>query len=295
MDMNALQAAFAANDNKNKPSRPSNYYPFWKMNDNEQAIVRFLPDVDAANPLGFLVEKLTHVLNINGERKTVPCLKMYDEECPICKVSQEFYKSGDEVKGKQYWRKKQHIGQVLVLEDPLPVDDETGENHEGKVRFLQIGFQLFNVVKEAFESGELDEVPFAFENGTNFIIKKSKQGDKANYTFGSKFARKSTDLTEDELAIVTDTSVELKTLLPAHPGIEKVQSMLEAALTGGEYSEDNDSGTLNFKSKSDVEESADSVASVVDTPQTNNDASHDDEYDEEADKILAQIRARRSE
>lgn len=286
LSIEQLRAAFKKNENEGS-SRPNNYYPFWNIPEGSQATVRFLPDANAENPMGFLVEKLMHTLTINGENKSVPCLKMYGEDCPICKVSSAYYKEEDKVNGKKYWRKKQHIAQALILEDPLPKNEETDENHEGKVRFLALGFQVFNILKDVFESGELDEIPFAYEGGTNFIIKKTKQGDYPSYNL-SKFARKSTDLTDDEIAMVTDQMVDLSTLLPKHPGLEKVEAMLEAALTGAEYSDGD--GKSNDKPAAKAEKPA-AKAAAVEEPAGDDD---DGEYDDEADKILQQIRARQS-
>jgi len=290
LTLDELKTAFKKNESSG--SRPNNYYPFWNMNEGEQAIVRFLPDVDQDNPMGFLVEKLMHTLNINGERKSVPCLKMFNEECAICKVSSAYYKEEDKANGKKYWRKKQHLVQALVVEDPLPADSDTGETHEGKVRFLALGYQLFNIVKEAFESGELDEIPYSYEGGCNFIIKKTKQGEYATYAVGSKFARKSSDLTEEEIALVTDNMVELGTLLPAQPSVATVEGMLEAALTGADYKDENEGGSsgMNFKAKAKDEDTDTPVASTEETPA----AESDEEFDDEADKILAQIRNRKT-
>jgi hypothetical protein len=291
--LDQLKTAFKKNESGG--SRPNNYYPFWKMNEGEQAVVRFLPDKNEDNPMGFVVEKLMHTLTINGERKSIPCLKMYDEDCPICKVSSAYYKEEDKANGKKYWRKKQNLVQALIIEDPLPADQDTGETHEGKVRFLALGFQLFNIIKEAFESGELDEIPFAFEGGCDFIIKKTKQGEYATYAVGSKFARKSSDLTEEQIALVTDNMVELQSLIPAKPELETVEGMLEAALTGGEYNAGGDgdsSGGLNFKSSKDV--AAESSDDADATPAAVTEETSDEEFDDEADKILQQIRSRKS-
>ena len=288
LSMEQLRAAFKQQDTQE--SRPNNYYRFWDMQVGEQATVRFLPDKDKNNPLGFMVEKLMHTLEINGETKSVPCLKMYDEECPICKVSSAYYKDEgkESVNGKKYWRKKQHIVQALIVEDPLPADQETGENSEGKVKFLNMGYQLYSVIKEAFENGDLEEIPYLYENGCDFIIKKSEHGGRPKYDVGSRFARRSSSLTEDEIAMVEDEMVDLSTLLPANPGLEKVESMLEAALTGGTYDDDDD-GTPAPAAAAPVSESAPAAAA---TPAAEP-AADTSEFDEESDDILAQIRNRK--
>ena len=95
LSLEQLRAAFKKDENQG--SRPNNYYPFWDMKVGEQAIVRFLPDADENNPLGFMVEKFTHNLTINGESKSIPCMKNYGEDCPICKVSLSYYKEGDKI------------------------------------------------------------------------------------------------------------------------------------------------------------------------------------------------------
>lgn len=290
LSIEQLRAAFKKDENS-RGSRPNNYYPFWNMKSGEQAIVRFLPDKNQDNPLGFMVEKLMHTLTINGENKSIPCLKMYGEDCPICKVSSAYYKEGDKVNGKKYWRKKQSIVQALIVEDPLPADADTGETHENKVRFLALGHQLFTVIKEAFESGELDEVPFAFDGGCNFIIKKTKQGEYDTYAVGSKFARRSSDLTDEEIAVVEENMANLETLLPQNPGVEKVESMLEAALTGVDYSDNIDNSTVI---KADKPAATATTDVKVESSDDDNGGETEGEYDDEADKILAQIRARRS-
>lgn len=292
-----LRSVFKKDDKKSLSS--NKYYPFWNMKEGEQAIVRFLPDVNESNPLGFMVEKLMHTLEINGERKKVPCGKLYGDECPICAVSQGYYKEGDKTNGKKYWRQKQHIVQALIIEDPLAPDSETGENSEGKVRFMTLNYQLYNIIKAAFESGELDEIPYAYEGGCNFVIKKTKQGDYPTYAVGSNFARKATDLDEDQIAIATDGMVDLATLLPPHPGIEKLEGMLEAAMTGGTWSDDDDSSgssIMNFKKK---EAPAAVEKDEVVSPKTSKlvtkaeKAEPANDKSTQADDILAQIRNRK--
>lgn len=296
LTLDQLRNAFKSSDNEQRENLPNNYYPFWKMKDGESATVRFLPDKNPDNPFGFLVEKLMHTLKINGENKSVPCLKMYDEDCPVCKVSSEFYKKEDRENGKKYWRKKQYITQALIISDPLPADETTGENHEGKVRYITLGYQLYNVIKEAFESGDLDEVPYAYVGGCDFVIKKTKQGEYSTYAVGSKFARKTSDLTEEQLAVVEENLGDLSELLPSNPGLDKVQGMLEAALTGDSYGSDDAEGQVVSKPKASGSKFKlpTSNDDVDDNETSSSSTSSVDSGDDEADDILKQIRARRA-
>lgn len=286
LSLEQLTAAFKKQDTNE--SRPNNYYRFWDMNNGEQSVVRFLPDANKENPLGFMVEKLMHTLEINGETKSVPCLKMYGEECPICKVSSAYYKDEgkESANGKKYWRKKQHIVQALIVEDPLAVDTETGENSEGKVKFLNMGYQLYSVIKEAFESGELDAIPYLYEGGNDFIIKKSDLGGRAKYDVGSKFARRASDLTEDEIAAAEDEMVDLSTLLPSNPGLEKVETMLEAALTGASYEDDSSSSTPAAATAESTPAATTTESATAEPPAG--------EFTEESDDILTIIRNRKN-
>ncbi len=278
LTLDQLKSAFKQSENDGS-NLPSNYFPFWRMNDGESATVRFLPDSNADNPFGFMVEKLMHTLQINGENKSIACLKTYEEDCPICKVSSEYYKKDDKANGKKYWRKKQYITQAIVLEDPLPADETTGETHEGKVRFLTLGYQIYNVIKEAFESGELDDIPYSYKGGCDFTIKKTKQGEYSTYAVGSRFSRKSSDLTEEQLALVEENLGDLSSLLPKNPGLEKVQGMLEAALTGSSYETTTNAATPVTTTPNTAEPT---VAETV-------------ESSDDTDDILEAIRARRAE
>lgn len=309
LSLDQLKAAFKKNENEGGTNRPNNYYPFWSLQDGQQAVVRFLPDKNTSNPLGFLVEKLMHNLDINGEKKTTPCLRMYGEECPVCKVSSAYYKAEDKANGKKFWRKKQHIAQGLVIEDPMPADENTKETHQGKVRFFALGYQLFNVIKEAFEGGELEDVPYSRDGGYDFIIKKSKQGDYSTYAVGSRFRAKARTLTDGERDVADDQMISLETLLPANPGEDKVSAMLNAALNGTSYEDSKPEGrrsatpgstrTLEARVPTPkptvVNEDDDNVPDEVaapaakSTPKVETDSG---EFDAEAKQILDSIRQR---
>lgn len=241
----AFRAQFkqTSGEGGNRERGNNNFYPFWDMKPGERAVVRFIADANKSNPRGFLLEKLTHKLTINGSERTVPCMSMYDEDCPICKVSQGYYKAEDKVLGKRYWRKRQYLAQVLVIEDPLEPNKETGETHQGQVRNMSIGFQLYEIIKEAIASEEdgLEAMPHDVVRGYDFIIKKSTQGEYSTYAMGSKFLSKPRALTDAELTAAEEHAIDLRTLLPKNPSIEKIQSMLNADLNGGSL-DDDDSG-----------------------------------------------------
>lgn len=315
LSLAALKGAFAQEQKESSGGNSNNnYYPFWDMQVGQRCVVRFLPDLNENNPRGFLVEKVTHNLTVNGQRRTVPCLSMYEEDCPVCKVSQDYYKAKDDVNGKKYWKKRQYIAQALIVEDPLEADKDSGENHEGEVRAISLGFQIYNIIKEAFGSDELDAIPYDFQDGYDFIIKKTEQGQYASYAVGTKFANKQRSLTDAELEAAEAGMVDLATLLPANPGEDFIRTRLNADLNGEDLEEG--SGTPARKAASAPAKAAKPAVEDDDPPfePTDRKAKPVDDEDEEAppapkakpaakvsaeddssvDDMLAAIRARRA-
>jgi hypothetical protein len=158
---------------------------------------------------------------------------MYGEECPICKLSQEYYGAKDEVNGKKYYKKRQYLAQALIVQDPLAPDAQTGETHEGKVRFISLTYQIYNIIMQAFQDDELEYEPYDLENGYDFTIKKTMQGKYASYTVGTRFSGRSRPLSEAELTAVEEHTTNLSTLLPKNPGVEFVRKQLNAEMNGG--------------------------------------------------------------
>lgn len=297
LDINALRAAFSSG---NKPNAPSNYFPFFTMNDGDQSIVRFLPDANAENPLGFLVEKRTHVLKVNGRDKSVPCLKMYGKACPICNVSSQYYNAGDRINGKKYFRKIQHLAQALIVATPIqPKEGE--EKFEGTVRLVQLSPQIHKVIHEAILSGDLEEHPADYQYGTNFIVKKDKQGDYSTYSF-SKFAKRETALDEDTIEYCKSQLKDLSTLLPSEPSVEEVEAWLEAEMTGAPAPASSNAPRAQAPAPSAADDSdaAEAIAALAARRAANTaaarpaaDVDEDEDGDDEMDAVLATIAARR--
>jgi hypothetical protein len=189
-----LKAAF-----ENKSSGDGNqdwkkFFPFWKAPVDSVSTVRFLPDADADNPMGFVVENLVHELNVNGKREKVACLKMYGESCPICELSSRYYDEKspmyNEELGKKFYRKKSYIAQCLVIESPVE------HNADELVKLIEFGPQVFKQMQAAFGSGDLEEVPYELKGGYNFRFRKTLTGSGQNSYTTSSFAPKQTDVSD---------------------------------------------------------------------------------------------------
>ena len=203
------------------------FFGFWKAPEGSTSTIRFLPDLDEENPMGFLVENFVHELVINGKREKVACLKMYGEDCPICALSQDYYDekspNHNEQLGKKYYRKKSYIGQVLVMDTPVEHDQEQ------LVKLIDFGPAIFKQIQAAFQSGDLEEAPYELKGGYNFRIKKTKSGEYASYQTSS-FSPKQTDVSDEVLESIE--LFDLKTFRTAKTGREQVEAMLIADQTG---------------------------------------------------------------
>lgn len=238
----------------------SDYYLFWKMEAGQEIEVRILPDLWEDNPLVYEINKLMHHLSINGKQRKSPCLRMWDEQCPVCDTAQEFYKiDGDgSARGSALYRKRSVLIRAMILKDPLPVE-ETGPRL-GKVMTLEFGRELRNrVLNSMSEFAADDGAPYDPDTGFNFIIKKQMKGKYGDYT-ASTFARRPSAIPAEYRGnwVLTD----LRTLLPSHPGIDKVSALLESHLHGTEYSENSSASTTSSVVGKMLEESVEDDASI---------------------------------
>lgn len=228
-----LAAAFTSKANEGGSGNTTwkLFFNFWKAPVDTVSTVRFLPDADDENPMGFLVENLTHELTINGKREKVACLKMYGESCPICELSSRFYdqKSPDhnEELGKSFYRKKSYVGQVLVLETPVEHDADQ------LVKLIEFGPQVFKQIQAAFQSGDMDAPPYELKGGYNFRFRKTVTGSGQNSYTTSNFAPKQTDVADDLIESIQ--LFNLSDYRTAKTERAALEAMLIAAQSGGSY------------------------------------------------------------
>lgn len=238
LTLDQLKAAFSKQEAKSDNTGYwDKFYPFWKMELDQTALVRFLPDLDENNPMGFVVENLSHKLTVNGKERTVPCLKMYGESCPCCELSRKYYDEKDEKMGLKFWRRQDFIAQLLVLNSPFeyPHTDE-----DNPVRLVMLGPKIFKLIQAAFASGDLEDNPTDFVNGYDFRITKSKQGQWADYTL-SKFVPKPSPVATNLL-----DRMELNNLADYRTRrIDRstMEAMIQADLNGAAYEDKSGDST----------------------------------------------------
>lgn len=307
-DFEALKARFQKKlDNAGKKQNfNSDIYPFWNMNVGEEVQFRIQQDSDPDNENIFYIEKCEHTLAVNGKDRNIACIeKHFGEKCPICELSRKYYSAKDKETGLYYYNKKRYLLKAVVIKDPLPADAETKETAENKSKVFRLNKKLIDKIMLQTAT-ELDAAPWDFVNGYNFSIKKMKgDGGNADYLIGSGFVRKSTVI--DQEIIDGLEPVNLKSLLPTNPTLEKVQRLLNSHLTGdeedgdGSGEEDNSyepavtSPTTTAKSETATtvvtEEPKPVTATVVETPKEPEEKPS--VLDEDEDAIFNRILARK--
>lgn len=281
--LDQLKNAFASKTTTNDSNQNwKKFFSFWKMPDDTQCVVRFLPDLDEDNPMGFLVENLTHTLVINGEKKTVPCLAMHGDSCPICELSRQYYDEKNEELGKKYYRKKSYIGQVLVIEAPMEHDANQ------LVKLIDFGPKIFKIIQAAFQSGDLEEAPYELKGGYNFRIKKTKAGQYADYGTSS-FSPKQTDV--DDGIIEQMELYDLKEYRAAAIDRATLEAMLMADRTGAAFNDSNASPEDAPTPPSQPVAKAESTPTPSEPASTPAEAAPAQSTGKAAD-VLAQLRAR---
>lgn len=219
-------------------------YPFWNMNDNSTATIRFLPDADSENVYFWRERQMIKLQfsGIKGQDETkpvtvnVPCMEMWEgEKCPIHDEIRPWFKDGNlEETARKYWKKRSYIFQGLVVDSPIKEDNEP----ENPIRRLIISPQIFNIIKAALMDPDFPEMPTDYEAGTDFKINKTPNGQYSTYTTSS-WARRERSLTENERNAVDNFGLfTLNDFLPKKPNEQELQAifdMFEASLDGQLY------------------------------------------------------------
>lgn len=242
-----IRAKLAQQDNRKTGSSTSQgdsqIYPHWNIVEGSQAKLRFLPDADPKNSF-FWIERLVIKLPFPGVKGQpdaknvvvqVPCVEMWGDSCPVLAEIRPWYKDPSLTEqANKYWKKKSYLFQGFVRENPLD-EDQTPEN---PIRRFVISPQIYNLIKDALMDPEMENLPVDYENGLDFLVKKSSKGGYADYSTSS-WARKESALTQTELAAIEQFGLyNLADFLPKRPSQEElriIHQMFEASVDGQLY------------------------------------------------------------
>jgi len=242
-------------------------YPHWNINEGENVTLRFLPDGDDKNVFFWVERQMLRLPfpGVKGDPQSkplniqVPCMEMWEskDSCPVLKEVRTWFRDpAMEDMGRKYWKKRSYIFQGFVVGNN-PLDEEDLDN---PIRRFVMGPQLFEKIKDALTDEELEELPTDYDQGLDFMIKKTQKGDWANYDT-SKWARKERALDDEERAAIEEHGLyNLIDFLPNKPDtatLASIVEMFEASVDGQSF--DNDRwGSFNRNADAD-KKLADSV------------------------------------
>lgn len=248
MSLAAIRAKLAAQENRGQSTQSQSggdntIYPHWNMDDNANALVRFLPDGDTSNSF-FWVERnmiklpFTGVKGQNDSKEyvvQVPCVEMYGDNCPVLAEVRTWYKDESlKEMANKYWKKRTYLFQGFVRQSPMN-EEKTPEN---PIRRFIISPQIFAVIKSSLMDPEIEEMPTDTLRGLDFKIVKGQKGGWADYST-SGWARKESALTEAEQAAIAQYGLfDLKEFLPKKPSeseLKIIKEMFEASVDGRPY------------------------------------------------------------
>ena len=229
-----------------KPRADTSIYPHWEMATNATATLRFLPDGNTDNTF-FWVERdviKLYFQGIKGKPEVghvqvqVPCMEMYEEECPVLQVVRTWMKDPSlEDMARRYWRKRSYFYQGFVRESPFRESDAPAN----QIRQFTIGPQIHNLIRNMLMHKDLLESPCDYDRGMDFTIKKTDKKGYANYDQSYWAFKESPINSEDRDAIESYGLVDLKSRLPQKPNVEEVKiiyEMFEASIDGEMYDSD---------------------------------------------------------
>ena len=182
------------------------------------------------------VQTLVHMFpNPQGLKKFAMCPTTLDPKakCPMCERARELFKKvndksaskSEEDTARRFYRKPRYFVNVLVVDDPRPVDKG---NQKGKVLVWEMGPQIHDRLKEALlEQGKKF---YAVQDGFNFNLVIKKKGEHPNYE-SSFFASEATPITKDDadLERISNAIVDIqKFALGRGPkSYEELQALME--------------------------------------------------------------------
>ncbi len=221
-------------------------YTFWNIPENTTATLRFLPDGDTENTFFWRERQMIRLAfpGVKGHDESrsvtvqVPCVEMWGDACPVhAEIRPWFKDTSMEDIARKYWKKRSYLFQGFVIENPL-AEDETPEN---PIRRFVINPSIYKIIAAALMDPDFVEIPTDYEQGTDFRLTKTQQGQYADYST-SNWARRDRSLNEEERqAIESNGLFNLNDFMPRRPSEDDVKvifEMFEASVDGQLYDPD---------------------------------------------------------
>lgn len=230
-------------NNRNTGLLDNTLFPFWNMPMGTTTTVRFLEDADKSN-VYFWRERQMIKIPFSGVKGgdqtrpvtvTVPCVEMWDEKCPIHEEIRPWFKDPNmEDMARTYWKKRSYLFQGFVVDTSLKEENVP----ENPIRRFIFTSSIFNIIKTALMDPDFPEIPTHIENGTDFKLNKTQQGQYAGYNT-SAWARRERSLNQNERDAITEYGLfDLNSFMPKKPNEKELQAifdLFEASVDGQLY------------------------------------------------------------
>ena len=242
-------------------------FTHWKLDFGKTCTLRFLPYNDPYTG-AFWAERVLLPMTFTDPEDAAkvikvmaPCREMYvqGEKCPALRPVRDLYSEERELRNSgatqdadklkkiagAHWKKPTYYYQGFVIKAGF-TEDETPENLIRVFPFnKQIHKMVFSSIFEAEEDGfeKLPTGEFTIEDvrafaegegdiamfeGFNYTLKKSQQGDYANWTQGSNWSRSASTLEPEHLAALAEHGFhDLTKHLPQRPSEEAYEVLAE--------------------------------------------------------------------
>ncbi len=228
----------------NKKPDDSRLLPYFDLGERETMKILFLPD-----PNGELyVSYRKHGANIGhpGVKPINCCWTSSGQSCPICALSYENYKEGNEEEAK-FWRSKEtFLAQCVVIESDIEIPD----NEDGNlVKLMYLPYKIKEKISEAMLGGEIED-----PTETVFVLKKNKNSGGWNTYENSYWLHKDLeDIVPAEFFEAADEGMiepyDLTKELPEPTTTEQVQEWLEDAQSKIESAKAAKNGASSVRKK----------------------------------------------
>jgi hypothetical protein len=230
--LNELRNRIKKADEAVKAKSTSQNYPFWNQPTDTNSIIRFLPfKGDEAGifwnevhmrPLtfcGILGEDEGKPVTIN-----VPSMTMYGEKDRVNEHLRPLWDTDKET-ARKFYHKKSFEFYGFVIKSPFEEVDTAA------VRRFRLSNSIFTKIKNGLldEDLGLENHPCGVEDGSNFVINKTQQGQYASYD-GSSWAKKETALTKEQAAVYNQSLIALDDFTFAKPDEERQEIIYQMFL-----------------------------------------------------------------
>lgn len=178
----------------NGPDQDETTLKFWNMEVGQETIVRLLQDADEDNQNLFYITLHEHWIpkpDDSNKKVKHPCGKNddWEGECQYCAAQNTYYKANNKELAYVFKRTTHRLVLVYVVSDPVKPEND------GKVFKCYLSRQIYEVLDRQIDLllKEDDKSNIFDGKGFNFILRKTKQGEYANY-MASDFARRETTI-----------------------------------------------------------------------------------------------------